>query len=231
MRPLTPTRSQVEVLDYIQAYRERNGYSPTLREIARGLGNSSAATIAEHIDSLERLRLVRREHGRARSIIPTQTAISLLDGRTGQAPGGGVSTGAPAAEPGRTTVIPLMGTIAAGEPIEALEAGDELEVLSSMLPGPRCYALKVRGTSMIDEGILEGDYVIVEPCTAPENGDTVVALIDGHEATLKRFYRERSRGSWRIRLQPANPAMKPILLGADANIEIQGRVRSLLRVL
>ena len=97
--------------------------------------------------------------------------------------------------------------------------------------GKRCYALRVRGRSMIDEGIFDGDYVVVEEKPAPENGETVVALINGHEATLKKFYRETADGVERIRLQPANPDMRPIIPGPDDRVEIQGRVRGVLRVL
>ena len=118
-----------------------------------------------------------------------------------------------------------------GAPIEAITVPEEIDAPASMVSGRRCYALRVRGRSMIDEGIFDGDYVVVEENPAPENGDTVVALIDGTEATLKRLYRERVKGQGRIRLQPANPDIQPIILGEDELIEIQGRVRGVLRVL
>lgn len=221
MREQTLTRKQVEVLDFLARARDAAGYSPTLREIADGLGLSSVATVAEHLDALEAFRLIRRERDRARSVLLTPRGRSLLEARGGTAAGGGAGV----------TVIPLMGTIAAGEPIEALVADEEVEVPAGMVAGRRCYALRVRGESMIDEGIFSGDVVVVEEKPVPENGETVVALIGGSEVTLKKFYRERSKGGDRIRLQPANPALEPLLFGPRERVEVQGRVRGVLRTL
>lgn len=209
----------METLEFVRDFRRGSGYSPTIREVAAGLGLSSVATVAEHLDSLEAMGLIRRQRDRARSVVPTGRGKSLLGGRV------------PAGSRGSAAVIPLLGTIAAGEPIEALIVGEELEVPAGLATGKRCYALKVRGRSMIDEGIFDGDYVVVEEKPAPDNGETVVALINGHEATLKKFYRETADGVERIRLQPANPDMRPIILGPDDRVEIQGRVRGVLRVL
>jgi repressor LexA len=223
MKELALTRRQVQILEFMRDYRRGSGYSPTIREVAAGLGLSSVATVAEHLDSLEALGLIRRQRDRARSVLLTATGRSVLDGRGRErnaVPGGGGGV-----------VIPLLGTIAAGEPIEALDSSDELEVPPALAGGRGCYALKVRGRSMIDEGIFDGDYVVVEEKPAPDNGDTVVALIGGHEATLKKFYRERTKGGARIRLQPANPDMQPIILGPDDTVEIQGKVRGVLRIL
>jgi repressor LexA len=219
MEELTLTRRQMETLELLRDYRRRSGYSPTIREVAGRLGLSSVSTVAEHLDSLEAMGLIRRQRDRARSVLLTARGRSLLAGR---------GKGRAAASGGM--VIPLMGAIAAGEPIEALDPGDELEVPTA-LAGRRCYALRVRGRSMIDEGIFDGDYVVVEEKQVPENGETVVALIDGREATLKKFYRERAGGGWRIRLQPANPDMDPIILGPDDQVEIQGKVRGVLRIM
>lgn len=219
MEQLTPTRRQVQALEFVRDFRRSSGYSPTIREVAAGLGLSSVATVAEHLDSLEGMGLIRRHRDRARSVVLTPRGRSLLSGRAEARPSGA------------GTLIPLLGTIAAGEPIEALVVGEELEVPSSLAAGRRCYALRVRGQSMIDEGIFDGDYVVVEEKPSPENGETVVALINGHEATLKKFYRETAGGAERIRLQPANPDMSPIIPGPDDRVEIQGRVRGVLRVL
>ena len=219
MQELTPTRRQIQTLEFVRDFRRGSGYSPTIREVAAGLGLSSVATVAEHLDSLEAMGLIRRQRDRARSVVLTGRGKSLLGGRV------------PAGSREGAAVIPLLGTIAAGEPIEALIVGEELEVPAGLATGRRCYALKVRGRSMIDEGIFDGDYVVVEEKPAPENGETVVALINGHEATLKKFYRETADGVERIRLQPANPDMRPVILGPDDRVEIQGRVRGVLRVL
>jgi repressor LexA len=218
MKELTLTKRQVETLEFVGDFRSRSGYSPTIREVAAGLGLSSVATVAGHLDSLESRGLIRRQRDRARSVTITGKGRSVLTGRE-RVTGGGLGA-----------VIPLLGTIAAGEPIEALVVGEELEVPAGLAAGKRCYALQVRGRSMIDEGIFEGDYVVVEEKPVPDNGETVVALIDGREATLKKFYREKAEGGARIRLQPANPDIQPIILGPDVRVEIQGRVRGVLRI-
>jgi repressor LexA len=221
MEELALTRRQMETLELLRDYRRRSGYSPTIREVARKLGLSSVSTVAEHLDSLEAMGLIRRQRDRARSVLLTARGRSILAGR---------DRGRERERAGGGTAIPLLGTIAAGEPIEALDPGDQLEVPAA-LAGRRCYALRVRGRSMIGEGIFDGDYVVVEEKRVPENGETVVALIDGREATLKKFYRERAGGVRRIRLQPANPDMDPIILGTDDQVEIQGKVRGVLRVM
>jgi repressor LexA len=213
------TRKQVRVLELIRDFRASSGYSPTLREIAGELGVSSVATVAEHIAALEAKGLVRRRPDRARSVRLTARGRAVLDRRSRR----------PAPSQGGVT-IPLLGTIAAGEPIEALPLGDEIEVPASLASGRRVYALKVAGESMVDEGIFDGDYVVVEEKPVPENGETVVALIDGTDVTLKKFYREPDAGGGRIRLQPANPQMEAIILGPDDRVEIQGRVKGVLRL-
>jgi len=215
----TLTRRQARVLEFLSDFRARSGYSPTLREIAGALGVSSVATVAEHVDALESKGLVRRKKDRARSLLLTGRGRSILDRRQG-----GLRSAAPA------ITIPLLGTIAAGEPIDAMPVPDEIEVPSSLASGRRVYALKVSGASMVDEGIFDGDYVVVEQKQVPDNGDTVVALIDGTRVTLKKFYKESGPEGPRIRLQPANSSMEAIILGPDETIEIQGKVRGVLRV-
>ena len=213
------TRKQAQVLEFVSDFRARSGYSPTLRETAQALGLSSVATVAEHVGALESKGLLRRRKDRARSLLLTGRGRALLDRRQ-----------APARAGSSTFTIPLLGTIAAGEPIEALDVPDEIEVPSSLASPTRVYALKVSGSSMVDEGILDGDYVVVEQKQVPENGDTVVALVDGTQVTLKKFYKESGPEGPRIRLQPANSSMEAIILGPDETIEIQGKVRGVLRV-
>jgi repressor LexA len=213
------TRKQAQVLEFVSDFRARSGYSPTLRETAQALGLSSVATVAEHVGALESKGLVRRKKDRARSLLLTGRGRAVLDRR--QAPRrAGLSA----------VTVPLLGTIAAGEPIEALTVPDEIEVPSSLASGRHVYALKVAGSSMVDEGIFDGDYVVVEQKQVPENGDTVVALIDGTRVTLKKFYKESGPEGPRIRLQPANSSMEPLILGPDETIQIQGKVTGVLRV-
>lgn len=221
----TLTRRQVQVLEYLRDFRARWGYSPTMREIAAGLGLSSVATVAEHMDSLESRGLIRRQRDRARSALLTGRGKSLLAGRKEGGPAGW------RARPEGAVAIPLLGTIAAGAPVEAAVVPEEIEVPAALAAGRGCYALRVSGRSMVDEGIFDGDYVVVEEKTVPENGETVVALVGGNEATLKKFYRERVKGRERIRLQPANPEMRPIIIEEGGQVEIQGRVRGVLRLL
>jgi len=220
MKETTLTKRQLEFLEFVRDFRKRSGYSPTMREIAGRFGLSSVATVAEHLDSLVAKGLIRRERDHARSVLLTARGRGLLSGRRDGRlrEGGGV-------------VIPLLGTIAAGAPIEAVAVPEEIEVPAGMVVGRRCYALRVRGQSMIEEGIFDGDYVVVEEKPSPENGETVVALIDGREATLKKFYRERGRRGERIRLEPANPQVEPIVLGRGDRLQVQGRVRGVLRLL
>jgi repressor LexA len=213
------TKRQVEVLRLVRDSRARSGYSPTIREISDALGVSSVATAAEHLDSLESKGLISRRRDRARSVTLTARGRNAISG-TAEAP----------RRAGEPMMVPLLGTIAAGEPVEALAVAEELEVPASMAGG-RCYALRVRGSSMVDEGIFDGDYVVVEEKQVPGNGEVVVALVNGTDATLKKVYREKKGRAGRIRLQPANPDMEPIIIGPDDTIEVQGRVRGVLRLL
>jgi repressor LexA len=197
------TRKQRQVLDAIEAFVRKNGYTPSYREIAEACGLSSPATIHQHIKALcEKGVINTGEHGSARS-------IELLE----------MHELSPLA-----VALPLAGLITAGEPIEAIEEREAIAVPADfVVDALNSYVLKVKGRSMIEDGIFDGDYVIVERNPSPRNGDIVVALLDNAYATLKRFYREQGY----IRLQPANSTMKPIIVRGDVNI--QGVVRAVIR--
>ena len=201
------TKRQRQVYDFISAFVQKNGYSPSFEEIGEGMGLNSLATVHKHVTNLEKKNLLTRDYNRSRS-------IDLLPpkGRLKQAMS--VNT---------TMVLPLLGRIAAGQPIEAVEQSRTIS-LSDFVQSKEVFVLEVRGESMQDEHILDGDYVLVEKAKTAHNGDIVVALVDGTDATLKRFYREGDN----IRLQPSNAAMKPIIVPAIA-VQIQGRVIGVLR--
>jgi repressor LexA len=201
------TKRQRQVYDFIADFVQRNQFTPSYHEIGDGLGLSSLATVHKHITNLEKKGLLNRDYNRSRS-------IDLLPpkGRMKQAMA--VNTG---------MVLPLMGRIAAGQPIEAIERPETIS-LADFVRSKEVFVLEVRGDSMQDEAILSGDYVLVEKTKIGHNGDIVVALVEGSDATLKRFYREGDK----IRLQPSNARMKPIVVHA-ADVEIQGRVIGVLR--
>ena len=199
MNPLT--RRQKEIFDYIQNFIEENGYSPSYREIAYYFEYSSVATVAEYISILEEKGYITKEAMDARSIQLTPAFASGLE----------------------VFAIPLEGTIDAGKPIEAIRTNETIDIPRDMM-GKKTFALRVRGESMIDDGILDGDYVIIEQTAAARNGDIVVALVDNENATLKRYYNEKSQ----IRLQPANRAMSPMRF-AKKRITIQGKVQGVIR--
>lgn len=192
------SKKQKLVLDYITEFIQINGYAPSYREIAEYFGLSSTATVHDHVRALEDKGLITSTHNVARSLEPVKARF------------------------GKAIELPLVGLIAAGEPIEAVEQNESIAIPSTMVRDENSYVLKVRGDSMIEDGILDGDYVIVERNFYPQNGDVVVALLDNTYATLKRYYREKDR----IRLQPANSTMQPIY---DKNPAIQGIVRGVLR--
>jgi len=199
MQPVTPR--QLQILQFIRDYRERHGYSPTMQEIGNYL-HLTKVTVFEHVNALEKKGLLLRG--------PKHSARSLQIHPDAQVPGQA------------TAELPLVGRIAAGRPIEAVEDRQTLD-LEGMLaqPGER-FALQVSGESMIDEHICDGDYVICERRQTARNGETVVALLPDGETTLKRFYKEKDR----VRLQPSNPAFKPIY---TTDVEIQGVVVGLIR--
>lgn len=195
------TKRQVEILKYVREFMDENGYAPSYREVGQALGISSVATVHEHIKNLESKGFLRGEEGAARSI-----ALEPSEGFHA-----------------RAAVLPLFGLIAAGEPIEAIEGKETVEVPASLVgKEAETYVLRVKGNSMIDDGILPGDYVIVEKNPAPADGEIVVALLDNAYATLKRLFREKGR----VRLQPANREMSPIYA---TDVIVQGVVRGLIR--
>ena len=193
--------------DFISDFVQKNGYSPSFDEIREGMDLNSLATVHKHITNLEKKGLLTRDYNRSRS-------IDLLPpkGRLKQAMS--VNT---------TMVLPLVGKIAAGQPIEAVENPETIS-LADFVRSKEVFVLEVRGESMQDEHILDGDYVLVEKAKTAHNGDIVVALVEGTDATLKRFYREGDN----IRLQPSNVNMRPIIVPAAA-VQLQGRVIGVLR--
>lgn len=207
------TRRQKQVYDFISSFVDTNGYSPSYEEIADGLGLSSLATVHKHISNLEEKELLRRDYNRSRS-------IDLLRPRGRMKQAFAVAAAA-AAESSMS--LPLMGRIAAGRPLEAVENPESIS-LSDFTRSKDVYVLQVTGESMQDEHIVNGDYVLVEKTNVARDGEIVVALVNGSDATLKRIYVEGSK----IRLQPSNAAMQPIMVSA-ASVQVQGRVIGVLR--
>ena len=200
---MTLTKRQNEILAYLRAHIAEHGYAPSFEEIAEEFTFASLATVHEHLTNLERKGYIRRQYNESRS-------IEVLPPR-GTA---------------KATEIPLLGKVAAGLPIESLMHDETIAVPDEILPrrGPN-YALKVAGNSMIDEHIVDGDYVVVHGRDAAENGEMVIALVNGSEATVKKFYRET--GGW-IRLQPANTTMTPMRY-QERDVLIQGVVVGIIR--
>ncbi len=194
---LTP--KQKRVLEFIRDYSRAEGFAPTQQEIARRFGFRSLGTVQNYLTRLEREGLIRRRWNGKR-------ALEVVD-----------------PEPAGLEV-PLLGYVAAGRPIEAVETPDTTEVPSGMLRAGEHFVLRVRGDSMVDEGILDGDYVVVRRQATARNGEIVVALVDG-EATVKRFHR---RGD-RVELRPANAAMEPIVVGPGQAFSVVGRVVGVIR--
>lgn len=200
---MTLTRRQSEILEFLRAHIGDHGYAPSFEEIAEKFGFASLATVHEHLTNLERKGYITRQYNESRSIQvspPRGTAAA--------------------------TEIPLLGKVAAGMPIESLMHDETLAVPEEMLPrrGPN-YALQVQGSSMIDEHILDGDFVVVHGKQTANDGEMVIALVDGNEATVKKFYREA--GGW-IRLQPANTTMQPLRY-QERDVLIQGIVVGVIR--
>jgi repressor LexA len=196
------TRAQHKTFEFIKQYMQLNPYAPTVEEVARGIGIQSKGVAYRYIKALAQAGLIR--------LIPNRQRNILLGSSQG-------------CETGLS--IPILGRIAAGQPIEALVEPESLDVLG-LFQGQHCYALRVKGESMIDEGIWPNDIVICEPCQTAENQQIVVALIDDQDATLKRF-KKNADGS--ITLIPANAALSPITL-AGHRVKIQGRLIGLLRL-
>jgi repressor LexA len=200
------TRRQRQVLDFITGFIRENGYSPSFEEIGHGLGLSSLATVHKHVSNLDQKGYLKRDYNRSRSIdvVPNKSR----------------SKSAPPAP----LEFPLAGRIAAGKPIEQVES-PEMISLADFTRSKDVFVLEVSGESMQDEHIVNGDYVLVEKTQTARNGEIVVALVDGSETTLKRFFRDSDDT---VRLQPSNKTMQPIMVPA-ASVAIQGRVIGVLR--
>ena len=203
------TRRQKQVYDFLAGFVEEHGYSPSFEEIGEGLGLSSLATVHKHVSNLEEKGLLKRDYNRSRSI-----DLVKPRGRMRQALGQAANAG---------LTLPLMGRIAAGRPVEALENPESIS-LADFTRSKDVYVLQVSGESMQDEHIVNGDYVLVEKTKVARDGEIVVALVSGTDATLKRIFTEGDK----IRLQPSNAAMQPIVVPA-ADVQIQGRVIGVLR--
>ena len=194
------TKRQKEIYDYIRSYIEREGYAPSLEEIGDEFGLSSVATVHKHVHNLTEKGLLKKAWNRSRS-------IEVVD-----------------AQEGTSVDVPLLGRVAAGQPIEAVETPDQVSVPADMVGSKSCFALRVQGDSMIDDHITDGDLVLVESRKEPRNGETVVALIRNEDATLKRF---RLDGPT-VTLSPANPRLEPMRFAAE-EVTVQGVVVGLLR--
>jgi repressor LexA len=205
---MTLTKRQKEVLDYLVGFLNKNGYSPSFEEIANSLKLTSLATVHKHLSTLEKKGFIRRGYNQSRSIevmqLPKPIREQLLDRHVVE--------------------LPLAGRIAAGRPLEAVEERETIS-LADFARGQNTYVLQVRGESMRDDHILDGDYIVVEQTQVANPGEIVVALVGEDEATVKRFYREPGG---KIRLQPANSQMAPIIVLA-ADVKVQGRVVGVLR--
>ena len=199
MQPLT--RRQREILDYLKEFIDERGYAPSLEEIGARFGLSSLATVHKHLMNLQEKGFIRRSWNRSRS-------VELVQTRAG----------------GRSVDLPLLGYVAAGEPIEAVVGAETVTVPEDLVGARETYALRVRGSSMIDEQIRDGDLVVVEDRQVVRDGEMVVALLDGSDVTLKTFYREKSH----VRLQPANETHAPIIARPEA-VRVQGVVIGVIR--
>ena len=211
------TKRQRQIYDYIARFVHEKGYAPSFEEIGNGMGLNSLATVHKHITNLENKGLLTRGYNRSRSIdlVPVKGKLKQA---LGMNPG---KTGAASVTP--ELRLPLMGRIAAGLPIEAVETPETIS-LADFVRSKEVFVLQVRGESMQDEHIVDGDYVLIEKTKTAHNGDIVAALVDGTDSTLKRFYKEGDK----IRLQPSNAAMKPIIVPAVA-VQLQGRVIGVMR--
>lgn len=194
------TKKQGETLDKIRAFLADHNYAPSYRDIMKAMGIKSPATAYGHVQSLKEKGYLTLRGSQMRSVELTEKANVFV----------------------KSVELPLAGVIAAGKPIEAIQGRENLAVPIELLPNLNCYVLQVKGASMIDDGILNGDFVVVERNFYPNNGDVVVALLNNENATLKRYYREKTR----VRLQPANKKMQPIY---SKNPVIQGIVRAVMR--
>jgi len=195
------TKREIEIRNFVKSFTLQKGYSPSMREIAEFLGVSSPATVHEHIKNMQRKGVLQKELNVGRSLKLAEVNYEV-----------------------QAVELPLLGQIAAGRPIEAIENKEMIAVPQDMVGRKETYVLKVVGESMIDEGIFDGDFVIVEKKETAQNGQTVVALIGGSEVTLKKFYIEKDH----IKLVPANPTMEPLIV-RNNDFRIQGVVVGILR--
>jgi len=211
------TDRQQRILDAIRAFTAERGYPPSVREIGERVGLSSSSTVQSHLKTLERRGLLKRDPTKPRALVPSGGPLRPLDFARGDSSG-------EVRGDARVAHLPIVGKVAAGIPITAVEnVEDTFALPAGFVRDPNAFILKVSGDSMVDAAILDGDLVVVKPSPDAKNGEIVVAMLDG-EATVKRFYREPSR----IRLQPENPSMAPIY--AD-DVTIVGRVEAVIRKL
>jgi repressor LexA len=201
--PITLYKQQRKIVDFIAQYIQKNGYSPTLQEIANAIGVSSLATVHEHLQALQRKRVIKKFDGAVRGIeLIDRTYLRMTD----------------------SIDVPFLGFIAAGQPIQPhTDQNASFKVAPDLISGKhRTYVLQVKGKSMIEDHIDDGDFVVIAETNDVTNGDIVVALLDNGLATLKRFYKEATR----VRLEPANSTMSPIYA---TNVQVQGKVIGLIR--
>ena len=196
------TRRQKEILDFLARHIDRKGYAPTIEEIGENFGLSSLATVHKHLTNLQQKGLIKREWNRSRALelVPADVKVRAVE-------------------------LPLLGRVAAGTPIEAVSGTETIFVPEDMVGRRDTYVLQVKGDSMIDEHIRDGDYVIVESRKSARDGEMVIALLEDDKVTLKKLYRE---SSGRVRLQPANARLKPLYVDGDA-LRVQGVVIGVLR--
>ncbi|HET7292143.1 MAG TPA: transcriptional repressor LexA [Vicinamibacteria bacterium] len=196
------TRRQKEILDFLARHIEKKGYAPTIEEIGEHFGLSSLATVHKHLTNLQQKGLIKRQWNRSRALelVPADVKVRAVE-------------------------LPLLGRVAAGTPIEAVSGTETIFVPEDMVGRRDTYVLQVKGDSMIDEHIRDGDYVIVESRKSARDGEMVIALLDDDKVTLKKLYRE---GGGRVRLQPANARLKPLYVDGDA-LRVQGVVIGVLR--
>ena len=196
------TKRQKEILDFVRDFLEEHGYAPSFEEIADRFGYASLATVHEHLENLRTKGYIRKGYNESRSIelVPTRMTVSAV-------------------------AVPLLGNVAAGVPIEAVEQQETVTVPEDMIGRGEHYVLRVNGDSMIEEQIRDGDYLVVRQRETADNGDMVVALVDRESATVKKFFREKDG---RVRLQPANATMQPMYFGAD-QVLVQGIVVGVIR--
>ena len=198
------TKRQREMLDFIEGFVRFRGYSPSFEEIAENFGYRSLATVHEHLNNLQSKGYIRKNYNESRSIELVESDLKIA-----------------------AVELPLRGAVAAGLPIEAIDEQESVAVPEDMIAGSLSehYVLRVRGSSMIDEQIRDGDYVIVQARATAHNGEMVIALVDGENATMKKLYRE---ADGRIRLQPANPELDPMYLDPN-QVTVQGVVIGVIR--